>query len=272
MIELEWKQLTKSLVIWIILFTLIIWGFSAIYPQMHSAAFAQLVNGKVDSLSPALLKTFNIEGSSIASFTNSLGFFAYYFQYLFLAACCFVLLSSTQELIKEETEGTIEFLYALPLTRKAIFFKKAGFILITSGLFWLVTFLNAIAATLFFKSSSDQTELIVKRLSSLFGQELLVLWLLIGLGFFLSSWLASSRQSIGVSLGIVFGIYLLGILSVLSQSFSWLENWAFIHRTVPSKLLTTPLSVTYAVVLFGVGIFFFSLGYIRYEKKDLTNK
>lgn len=100
----------------------------------------------------------------------------------------------------------------------------------------------------------------------------MVLWLLIGLGFFLSSWLASSRQSIGVSLGIVFGIYLLGILSVLSQSFSWLENWAFIHRTVPSKLLTTPLSITYAVVLFGVGIFFFSLGYIRYEKKDLTNK
>lgn len=271
-IELEWRQMLKSLVIWTVIFTLVIWGFSAIYPQMHTSAFSELVNGKVDSLSPALLKTFNIEGSGIASFTTAIGFFAYYFQYLFLAACCFVLLNSTQELIKEESDGTIEFLYALPITRSEIFVKKVGLVLVNSALFWLIAFLNALGATVWFKATSDHTNQIIQKLSLIFGQELVVLWLLISIGFFLSSWLKSNRQSIGISLGIVFGIYLIGILSALTDTFAWLENWSFIHRTLPSKLITDSLSIYYSIGLVGLGALFLLGGYARYTKKDLVNK
>lgn len=269
--RLEWQQQRKSLLIWLLIFLVITWGFTSIYPQMHSKALSELVDGKLTSLSPALLKTFNIEGSGIASFTTALGFFAYYFQYLFLAALCYVMLISTQALVKEETDGTIEFLYAQPVTRSQLFLQKWLAVIGIASLFWLLVFLNALAAVIVFKAKSDQLDLIIKKLALVFMQEGLLLFLFLNFGLWLSTCLKSSRQSMGISLGSIFFLYLIGIVGELDQKFNILAHISLIHMAIPSKLLTKNFSLSSIALYLSISVFCFLVGWHHYRKKDLSN-
>lgn len=267
--KIESRSLVKSLLIWSVLFAVILFGFSAVYPQMHNTAMKSLLDTKMGGLSPALLKTFNLSMSGSSSFLVSTGFFAYYFQYMFLAASIYAMMLGSQALIKEETDGTIEFLYAQPITRKGI---VSGKLLANSGIlavFWLVVWVFSVVSTLLFKQASDKTGDIVNGIIRIFLQEGLILLFFLALGFFLSTCLQSSKQSTGVSLGIVFGFYLMGIFSELNDSFSWVQKFSPIHLGIPSNLLDKNLSITAVVILLVlVGLCLFGT-YNIYQRKDL---
>jgi ABC-2 type transport system permease protein len=267
--KIELRSLTKGLCIWLVIFMLVIFGFSAVYPQMHDSAMKDVMDASLKGLSPALLKTFNLSTSGQTSFLVATGFFAYYFQYMFLAAAIYAMMLGSQALIKEETDGTIEFLYAQPVTRKGI---VSGKLLANSGilfLFWLFSFSLSLGATLLFKQSSDTTEEIVSGISRIFGQEAIILFFFLALGFLLSALLRSSKQSMSVSLGIVFGFYLLGILAELNDTFSWAKKLSPIHLGIPSSLLDNGLSVTAIAVLLGCSLLFLAGSYGVYQRKDL---
>lgn len=267
--KIEVKSLLKGLLIWSILFSIIIFGFSAVYPQMHNAAMKDLLDAKLTGLSPALLKTFNISVSGQSSFLVSTGFFAYYFQYMFLAASIYTMMLGSQALIKEETDGTIEFLYAQPVTRRGIVTSK----LVANGLivllFWFVSYFVSLGATLLYRQASDSASTIIKEISKIFVQESLILFFFLVLGLFFSTFLISSKQSTSLSLGVVFGFYLIGIFSDLNDSFHWAKNISPTHMGIPSNLLKEPLSLA-AILAFAVlSILFLAGTYLFYQRKDL---
>lgn len=267
--KIESKSLVKGLIIWTILFAVIIVGFSAIYPQMHSSAMKELLDAKLNGLSPSLLKTFNISVSGQASFLVATGFFAYYFQYMFLAASIYAMMLGSQSLIKEETDGTIEFLYAQPLTRSGIVTSKIAGNTFILAIFWLVAFAVSIGSTLLYRQSTDSVVTIIREIGKIFTQESLILLFFLSLGFFISTLLKSSRQSTSVSLGIVFGFYLIGILSDLNASFSWAKNISPTHMGMPSNLLDKGLSLVNVGVLSVLIVFFLGGTYRVYQQKDL---
>lgn len=267
--KIESKGLIKGLIIWTILFAVIIFGFSAVYPQMHSSAMEDLLGAKLNGLSPALLKTFNIRVNGQASFLVASGFFAYYFQYMFLAASIYAMLLGSQALIKEETDGTIEFLYAQPVTRREILTSKFVANLFIFAIFWLISLIVSVGSTLIYRQSTDSAQAITQEISKIFMQESLILLFFLTLGFFVSTFLKSSKQSTSVSLGIVFGFYLIGIFSDLNDSFSWAKNISPTHMGIPSNLLDKGLSSGNVLLLSILIILFLGGTYMVYQRKDL---
>lgn len=267
--KIESKSLVKGLIIWTIVFAVIIFGFSAVYPQMHHSAMKDLLDAKLTGLSPSLIKTFNISVKGQASFLAAAGFFAYYFQYMFLAASVYAMMLGSQALIKEETDGTIEFLYAQPVTRKSIVTGKFVGNLLIVTLFWLVSFGVSLGSTLLYRQSTDSTATIAREISKIFFQESLVLLFFLTLGFFVSTVLKSSKQSTSISLGIVFGFYLIGIFSDLNDSFSWAKNISPTHMGIPSNLLDKGLSAANVGLLSLLIILFLGGTYRVYQRKDL---
>ncbi|WP_086314504.1 hypothetical protein A5821_002079 [Enterococcus sp. 7F3_DIV0205] len=267
--KIETKGLIKGLIIWTILFAVIIFGFSAVYPQMHSSAMKDLLDAKLTGLSPSLLKTFNISVNGQSSFLVAAGFFAYYFQYMFLAASIYAMMLGSQALIKEETDGTIEFLYAQPVTRIGIVTSKfvANFLIL--AIFWLISFGVSVGSTLLYRQSTDSAATITKEISKIFTQESLILLFFLALGFFVSTFLKSSKQSTSVSLGIVFGFYLIGIFSDLNDSFSWAKTISPTHMGIPSNLLDKGLSAANVTLLSILIVLFLGGTYMVYQRKDL---
>lgn len=268
--KMESRSLIKSLLIWSVLFGVIIFGFSSVYPQMHNTAMKSVLDAKLGGLSPTLLKTFNISVNGQSSFLVATGFFSYYFQYMFLAASIYAMMLGSQALIKEETDGTIEFLYAQPITRKGI---VGGKLIANTGilvLFWLLVFIFSLGSTVAFKQSSDKMNDIVEALTKIFIQDGLILLFFLALGFILSTCLKSSKQSTSLSLGIVFCFYLIGIFADLNQSFAWAKHFSPIHMGIPANLLEKNLSVeTLGLLALFIGVFILGTDTI-YQRKDLN--
>lgn len=267
--KIESRSLIKSLIIWSILFGVIVFGFSSVYPQMHNTAMKSVLDAKLGGLSPSLLKTFNISVNGQSSFLVATGFFSYYFQYMFLAASIYAMMLGSQALIKEETDGTIEFLYAQPLTRKGI---VSGKLIANTGilvLFWGLSFVSSLGATLVFKQSTDNTDDIVKALGKIFAQDGLILFFFLALGFLLSTSLKSSKQSTSMSLALVFCFYLIGIFSDLNSSFSWAKHFSPIHMGIPANLLDKNLTIeTIGMLVFLIALSILGT-YTIYQRKDL---
>ncbi|OJG54927.1 ABC transporter permease [Enterococcus haemoperoxidus] len=207
--------------------------------------------------------------SGQTSFLVATGFFGYYFQYMFLAACIYAMMLGSQSLIKEETDGTIEFLYAQPVTRIGIVTSKfVGNVLILA-IFWLFSFAVSVGSTLLYRQSSDSAATIIREISRIYIQESLILLFFLTLGFFVSTFLKSSKQSTSISLGIVFGFYLIGIFSDLNDSFSWAKNVSPTHMGIPGNLLDKGLSVGNVASLSVLLILFLAGTYGVYQRKDL---
>lgn len=267
--KIESKSLIKGLVIWTILFAVIIFGFSAVYPQMHSSAMEDLLGAKLNGLSPALLKTFNISVGGQSSFLVATGFFAYYFQYMFLAASIYAMMLGSQALIKEETDGTIEFLYAQPVTRIGIVTSKLVSNFVILAIFWIISFVVSVGSTLLYRQLTDSVATIIREIGKIFIQESLILVFFLLVGLFISTFLKSSKQSTSVSLGIVFGFYLIGIFSDLNDSFSWAKNISPTHMGIPSNLLDKGLSLANVGLLSSVIVLLLGGTYLVYQRKDL---
>lgn len=269
--KMEVRTLVKGLLIWLVLFAVILFGFTAIYPQMHDSAMQDALNATLKGLSPDLLKTFNISTTGSTSFLVATGFFAYYFQYMFLAAAVYAMMLGSQALIKEETDGTIEFLYAQPVTRSGIVSGKLGANTFILALFWLISYLVSLGATILFKQQGDTNQAIIKGISQVFVQEGLILLFFLFLGLLLSTLMKSSKQATGLSLGIVFGFYLIGIFADLNDKFSWAKNFSPIHMGIPSKLLENYLSFATVGGLIGLCLLFLIGTYAIYQRKDLNS-
>jgi ABC-2 type transport system permease protein len=84
--NIEWHNNKKSLLVWSISLAVIIIGFMSIFPSMENSAMNEMMTTKLDALPESMLKAFHLNsGPSLAEVT---GFFAYVFQYLFIASVC----------------------------------------------------------------------------------------------------------------------------------------------------------------------------------------
>ncbi len=69
-----------------------------------------------------MLEAFGL--TQIPDFTQIDQYFGYVFQFILLVGAFFAALLGSRTYIREESEGTIEFLYSQPITRNNIYFGK----------------------------------------------------------------------------------------------------------------------------------------------------
>ena len=120
--RLELKNTWKSTLKWTIALSGITFILLAFFPSMQTESMKELAGAELEGSDPALLEAFGL--AELTDFTIITNFFGYVLQYITLAIMVFVTQIAVHSLIKEETDGTIEFLYSKPISRSTLLWQK----------------------------------------------------------------------------------------------------------------------------------------------------
>ena len=264
--KLEFKNIWKSLLTWTGILSCVIILLMAFFPSMQNEAMQELANAKLDSVSPAVLAVLGFE--QMPDITIVINYFGYIMQFINLTIAVFVMLRGTSALIKEETDGTIEYLYVKPISRTDIVVQKLLANVI--GYIALLAVLFAFTAGSYMAFTDYTLPAAVKEIGLLLGGTLFVGMVFLLFGFFLSTILRSSRQTASVSLGVVFATFLIGIVSVLVERLDFLIYLSPLDWIKTSKLVENGLGTTQLII--GICIMAASVfaALIIYKRKDLN--
>jgi ABC-2 type transport system permease protein len=206
----------------------------AFFPSMQTEAMQQLASTKLDGIDPAVLAVLGM--SEMPDFTVITNFFGYLLQFITLALMVYCTNHGVSLLVKEETDGTIEYLYAKPVSRMEIFTMKLAALVTSFVLMLVVLALVTIAGYLSFSNFTfEQT---VKEVAIMFGAILFVGLVYMSLGIFLSSLIKSSRTASGVTIAIVFGTFVLGATGTVVTELSFLQYLSPMDWIKTAKLMS----------------------------------
>ncbi len=269
--KLEFKSNLKGLLLWAGILSLVLVLFMSLFPTMGTDAMKDLVQTKLNALPQDVLEAVGL--TEIPDFTKILDYFSYIFQYIAVAGSIYAALLGAQALIKEENDGTIEYLYAQPVTRTQIVFQK---LLASSAVYGVLNVvLSVVCGILFAVLKPEDTGLVVlmTEFKSLLAGTMIGGLVFLCLGLLLSVLLKSSRQAIAAAVGLVFVTYILGIFS---KAFTDYANW------VDYLVYLSPLdyATPFDVLLHGFNALRILIGFIImavsvvfafyfYRKKDL---
>ena len=111
----ELKGNLKSFTIWTVCIVAMMVMFMAMYPSF--AAQGNTLTEMLKGFSPELIQMF---GFDAIDFTKTMDYYAYIFQYVLLATMIQFMIMGAGLISREEDSGTINFLYAKPLSRRSI--------------------------------------------------------------------------------------------------------------------------------------------------------
>ena len=120
--KFEFKRLLKSCIIWSLVCGALITLFMSLFPTMEDMGMKQIVNDKMGGMPVEILKAINIDSSM--DFTDIFNYLGYAIQYIAMASAVYGAILGVNSLIREESQGTIEFLYSKPINRLKIVTSK----------------------------------------------------------------------------------------------------------------------------------------------------
>lgn len=261
----EIKRQLKPLLAWSTIVALLLVLFMAFFPSMASSGMAQLVKAKINAIPPGMREVVGI--SQMTDFSDLLQYFAYVAQYILMAACIYAGILGASALVKEETEGTIEFLYAQPISRSKITSIKLLSILSVLGAFNVVFFLVSL---ILFQAFKEPGYVYLNLLWAMFQGMIAAQLVFLALGLSLSSVLPRSSQPATVALAVFFITYLLGTFSLVIKKLEWLKYLSPFHYVQPSTILSSggTIKPVFVVLMLSVIIIAIFFAYWRYSKKD----
>lgn len=264
--KMEVKKGLKALATWSIVCMFLTILFMSMFPSMKNSGMQEIVNAKMDAMPQAILEAFNLK--NMPDFTKLNEYFAYIFQYIVIAGSIYAGMLGAKSLIKEESEGTIEFLYAQPISRNKIVTMK---ILTSLALFYIFVMIMAVTSTivsLVVKPSDLEIINLIIDIKMLFSAFFLVGLVFMAVGFLVSSVIPHLRLAMPISMGFFFTTYLLGIFSSMIDELKFLKYFSPFHYAVPSEIIKDGFdgtSIALALVIIFLSI---SGTYIVYRKKD----
>ena len=221
MLKRELKVNFKSFLIW---FLLIIGIFSVvflIYPSIASSENIKMMDEMLKIFPEEILAAFNMDISSLDSafgWLKSEGF-----VFILLLTSCYAGIVGSNIILKEENDKTIEYLTSLPITRTKIVLTKTlvGLIYITSLILGIGIF-NYIALSL--SGDFNQKQFLLLSITPVLPS--IVIYFLCML---ISTFTHKSKKMLGMTLGIVFGSYILYMLSTIAEETEFLNIFQYLH-------------------------------------------
>ena len=266
--KFELKKMFKSCLIWSAVCGMLIVLFMGLFPSMADMGMQDIVNNKMSGLSVDMLKAFNIEAG--LDFTDIFNYLGYVIQYIAMASAVYGAILGVNSLIKEESQGTIEFLYSKPITRNKIITAKLFSNLAIYFVYIVIIGIITMMSCYFVKPDNiDVNDLIINVRTVFIGMFLLgVIFLSVGIS--ISSILKSDKGSISLSIGIFFVTYVLGIVGKLKEDFEFLKYFSPFDYFAPGELLKDGFDTRF--VLIGLCIVFVSIvsSYLIYKRKDMN--
>ena len=204
----ELKALRKSAIIWAASLIALSALFLFIYPSMVSDAeeFKKLLSGYPEPVRAAL-------GINLDYITSLVGFYAMIFSFITLCGAIQGMNMGVSALSKENRERTADFLLVKPVSRASVVTAKllaaATAIILTDVIFFGVTFLIANSVK---TSDYDAKLFFMVNLTLVFLQ-----FIFLALGVVISVFFKKIKSVLPISLGVVFGLYLAGVLIAVGK-------------------------------------------------------
>ena len=253
------------MLIWVGLLSLMIFGFMSFYPTMADQGMQELLEGMSDSMLQILgFDTF-------PDFSKIDQFYGYIIQYINIALVVFAVTLGLNTYLKEERDGTIEFIFNQPLTRTQLIIQKLiGNILILGCILVAVILVSIISIAIFVPADAELSSVLISTIP-VFGMLVLntLLFLLLGTG--LSLILSSDISVTGIGMGIVFVPYVLGMMAQMIEPLKSFEFISILHTTMPDRIYAGTYnanSIILWVVLAGAT---FIYGMIHFQKSDIKS-
>lgn len=256
----ELKANRKSTLIWTLSLVALVIFFMALFPSITKDAdgFKKVLENYPEGVRKAL-------GVSIDSITSLLGFYSYVFTYVVLCGAIQAMNLGTSILSKEVREKTADFLLTKPVTRKQIVTAKlmSAFtsLVLTNIVFIIAAIITVNAVS---DKSFDMNTFFLISLTAFFVE-----CMFLALGILISVSVPKIKSVLSISLGTVFGFFILSMLgSVIGEK--------AIRYLTPFKYYDTAYIIkhqSYEAVYIMIEIVFIiaaiAISYAVYSKKDI---
>lgn len=262
MIKRELKVNLKSFIIWTSILIIMFLVVFLVYPFMITDDTVNSLDEMMKVFPPELLKTFNMDITSINTaygWLKSEGF-----MFVLIAVGVYSSIMGSNILYKEEKDKTIEYLSFLPIKRSSILTNKiiVSIIYIISMILVLGIF-NYIALAL--SCEFESKEFIYLSITPL-----LIAMPLFSINLFISTFLHKTKKTFGYSLGLVFIFYMFNVISELSDKVEFMKYFSIYAlsdiRNVIANGYINPINV---ILSFIISLIFIIFSYIKYNKKEL---
>lgn len=262
MILFELKLLSRrmfSLAVTLALTALI---FVVIFPFMGESGILMMLSEKLDLLPDFLIRMFGL--ADLPDFTQFPHYFNLCMFYMLVKLSTVSSLLGCEALISEETDGTIEFLYAMPRSRVCIVFSKfitrAIIIVALNVLYGLVTY----GAYLYM---GEKTTYLLRSISSAIIPQIAYLMI----GMLISSFIPSSKSASTSSMSLFFFTFMLGLIPSMMGKWYKLEYLSPTTAAIRYDFMTVGFRPYWPQVRFLTVLCFLSLitSAVIYSKKDM---
>ncbi|WP_088014490.1 ABC transporter permease subunit [Gottfriedia acidiceleris] len=256
----ELKAYRKSTFIWTASLMAIVVFFLSLFPAIAKdyVEFSKVLEGYPEGVRKAL-------GLEIESFGSVLGFYSYVFIYISLCGAIQAMILGTSIVSKEVREKTADFLLTKPVTRTKVMASKifAGIVsLAITNVFYLAA---TIMMAQHVKTADYSSKSIILLSVSLFITQLLFF----GIGILISVVFPKIKAILSISLAIVFGFFVVGMVVATDESnvkrllspFKYFEpKYIIAHSKFESQFL---------IVSIGIIIVSIIASFVIYKKKDV---
>lgn len=263
LIKTEFKRNLKSLILWTVIVAGLALLMLMLFPAFEDiyADLEALLSGYPDGF----LEAFGL-GENGLEMDDIYGWFGVEgYLFVLLIGSVYAGLLGGGILAKEEDDQTIEFLLTKPISRTAIYLGKLIVVLINLAL------LNIGVSIVLFVTfvSFDSMDWTLWALYS-FAPYIIQL-IFASLGLFISVFVTKSRQVTSIALGIVLGMYVIDLISSLTESaenLKYITPYEYVNATtIVNERSLEPL---YMVISVSVIVLSLGLGLMIYRKKDIT--
>lgn len=262
MLKRELRVNFRSFVIWTVILVLLFGTVFAIYPSIIASDNIDALDEMLKVFPEDLLRAFNMDISSIDSVFGWIKTEGFVFVLLITGMYSGILGSGI--LLKEESDKTIEYLNSLPVKRTQIVINK-----VVVGIAYIILLIVVLGifnyAGLTWSGEFDQKSYLLLSITPLFPSIVIFSFCL-----FLSTFTHKTKNTIGISLGIVFASYFLNVVSEVSEETEMLKNISvFTLADIRNVIMDVKINPYLVGVTMALAILFLGLTLLRYNKKEL---
>lgn len=263
MLKRELKVNFRGFVIWTSILVILFGAVFLIYPSIITSDNMESLNEMLKVFPEDLLRAFNMDISSIDSAFGWIKTEGFVFVLLITGIYSGILGSGI--LLKEENDKTIEYLNSLPVRRTQIVMNKVAVGLVYIFLMVIVLgVFNYVGLT--WSGDFDKKSYLLLSVTPIFSSIVIFSFCL-----FLSTFTHKTKNTIGLSLGIVFVSYFLNVISELSEETDVLKYVSvFTLADIRNVIVDVKINPHLVIVAFGLTILFIGLTVVRYKKKELV--
>lgn len=258
----EFKHYIKQNVLWLVCMIAMLFLYMSLFTTFSAEAeqFEKMMQQFPETFRKAM-------GLNDLFLTNILGYYGFTFVYISLIGAIFAMKLGIDVLSKEVREKTSDFLLVKPINRSGILTSKILAVLTQIIIMNLIFFPLAYLALELFKNDTYNFQVFALITLSLFLIQLFFLTL----GVFLGSCAKKLKSVLPLTMGVVFGLYVLQLLNQTLDDikFSYLTPFGYFD---PGKIIKeTTYSSSHLIVSLVLSIFFIFLAYMIYRKRDVPS-